>query len=142
MKTSTYIKTMFFLSLAGFLFSGYLSAIKLFEHTCAFNSPCPYFLGYPSCWYGFSMFTIILIASISNWYKSEYLNRATKVISIVSGLGILFSGYFTIPEIEKFMTYLNTGAKLNLPTCAFGLIFYIIIFSLSLQYLKQKHPSV
>jgi hypothetical protein len=53
-------------------------------------------------------------------------------------LGILFSGYFTIPEIEKFVIHLNTGATLNLPTCAFGLIFYIIIFILSCWYLKKN----
>ena len=35
------------LTLSGVLFSGYMSSIRFFSDQCAFNEPCPYFLGYP-----------------------------------------------------------------------------------------------
>ena len=138
MKSATYIKTMFFLGLAGLLFSGYMSAIKLFTATCAFNSPCPYFLGYPACFYGFGMFLVIFVSAILGYFKKIYKKTNTWIILIVSGLGIIFSGYFTIPEIKKLLIHLNTGAPFNLPTCAFGLIFYILIFILSFWHLTAK----
>ncbi|MGH7249652.1 MAG: hypothetical protein ACREGC_01640 [Minisyncoccia bacterium] len=135
MKTSAYSKVMFWLSLAGVLFSGYLSAIKIFTSTCAFNEPCPYFLGYPSCWYGFGMFLVIFLTATFG-FKSPSPKSAPKIISAVSLLGILFAGYFTIPEIGKLIYGMKTGYSLGLPTCAYGLIFYIIIFILSVWYLS------
>jgi hypothetical protein len=51
------------LASAGLLFSGYLSAVNLFSGTCAFNETCPYFLGYPACWYGFAMYLIIFLVT-------------------------------------------------------------------------------
>ncbi len=131
MKNSTYLKTMFFLGLAGVLFSGYMSAVKFFTSTCAFNSPCPYFLGHPACFYGFGMFLLIFASAILGLLRIVSRKNMSNVVAVISALGIIFSGYFTIPEIEKFMAHLNTGATLNLPTCAFGFIFYAIIFIIS-----------
>ena len=141
MKTSIYVKTMFFLGLAGFLFSGYLSAIKFLTSTCAFNEPCPYFLGHPACWYGFGMFSIIFISAIFGFSKTIHKITIAKVIATVSALGILFAGYFTIPEIEKFLSKINTGYTLVLPTCAFGFIFYVLIFIFSVWYLSTNKSS-
>jgi hypothetical protein len=59
MKTKTLIVILFFLALAGLLFSGYLSTVKFFSDTCAFNESCPLFLGYPACFYGFAMYLIM-----------------------------------------------------------------------------------
>jgi len=137
MKSSTYLKTIFFLGLAGFLFSGYMSAVKLFTSTCAFNTPCPYFLGHPACFYGFGMFLVIFVSAILGLLKIISEKNMSNIVATISTLGILFSGYFTIPEIEKFIAHLNTGATLNLPTCAFGLIFYVIIFIVSVWYLRK-----
>lgn len=41
-------KTILILEIADTLFAGYLSAVKLISHTCAFNESCPYFLEYPA----------------------------------------------------------------------------------------------
>ena len=54
-------KTIFILGLSGLVFAGYLSAIKLFNEKCAFNEACPYFLGYPACYYGFVMYLAIAV---------------------------------------------------------------------------------
>src|ERR1019366_10609833 len=54
---------LFILASAGLLFSGYLSAVNLFSHTCAFNESCPFFLGYPACFYGFAMYLVMFFVT-------------------------------------------------------------------------------
>lgn len=136
------MKTMFFLGLAGVLFSGYLSAIKLFTSTCAFNEPCPYFLGYSSCWFGFGMFMIIFLGAVFGLMKIIPERLMSKIIITMSGLGILFAGYFTVPEIGKLFSEAQSGYTLGLPTCAYGLVFYVIIFILSVRYLRKSEPNL
>jgi hypothetical protein len=121
----------FFLSLAGVLFSGYLSAIKLFSNTCALNEPCPYFWGYPACWYGFGMFLVLFICSIIVWAKPK-AHWANLLRDIIAACGIVFAGYFTLPEISKLLDG-GSWYTLGLPTCAYGLIFYILIFIFSIK---------
>lgn len=140
MKIPIYFKTMFFLGLGGLLFSGYLSAIKLFTSTCAFNEPCPYFLGYPACWYGFFMFLVIFSSATLSLFEKISKNNIPKIIATVSFLGILFAGYFTIPEIGRLISGVQDIYTLGIPTCAYGLVFYIIIFILSVRHLKTNQP--
>lgn len=130
MKISTYNKATFFIGLGGVLFSGYLSAVKFFTSTCALNEPCPYFLGYPACWYGFAMFLAIFITAILGLLKRVEPKQVVKAHLIISSAGILFATYFTIPEIDRLMSGTSNYA-LGLPTCAYGLVFYIIIFILA-----------
>jgi len=138
MKTSTYSKTIFVLGLLGLLFSGYLSAIKLFTSTCAFNEPCPYFLGYPACWFGFVIFLIIFSSATFGLLKNIYEKTVAKIILTLSALGILFAGHFVIPEIGNIISGYHKTYTLGLPTCTYGLIFYIIIFTLSIWYLNTN----
>jgi len=137
-----YKRILLALSMSGLLFSGYLSAVKLFTSTCALNEPCPYFLGYPSCWYGFAMFLTLFILSLVAFSKTILLKSVVQIQTLVSGLGILFAGYFTVPEIERLLSG-GSFYTLGLPTCAYGLIFYTIIFSLSVWYLiKNKSKTL
>lgn len=129
-----YKKIIFILTSAGLLFSGYLSAVKLFTATCALNEPCPYFLGYPACWYGFAMFLVLFTLAAFSFSKKGKLKTIVKVQAFVSGLGMLFAGYFAIPEIGRLFSG-QSAYLLGLPTCAYGFIFYIIIFTLSIFYL-------
>ena len=138
MKSATYAKTMLFLGLAGLLFSGYLSAVKLFSSTCAFNEPCPYLWGWPACWYGFGMFLIIFIAALWGLLRENARRKLTKVIALVSAAGIVFAGYFTLPEMNNLFSGAATGYTLLLPTCAYGLIFYVLIFVLSFRYVRNR----
>lgn len=127
--------TILYLTLAGFLFSGYLSLIKLISNTCALSEPCPYFLGYPACWYGFGMFSILFIlALISQLRKESKLIYRFQLI--ISGLGIIFASYFTIPEIVRLVNG-NSTYSLGLPTCAYGLVFYALVFILVIRKLLQ-----
>jgi len=134
----SYNKIVFLLSLAGLLFSGYLSTIKLFTSTCIFNEPCPYFLGYPACFFGFGMFLIIFSSATLGLLKKIPEIITAKIIVVISILGILFAGYFTVPEIGKLISGINNGYTLGLPTCAYGLIFYILLFSISISYINKN----
>ena len=125
----------FFLTLGGFLFSGYLSLIKLLSNTCALNEPCPYFLNYPACWYGFGLFSILFICSIIIQFNKKNTYLIYWIQIIVSGIGILFAGYFTWPEAVRLFEG-NSSYSLGLPTCAYGLIFYTLIFVLTIREAK------
>lgn len=137
MTSLTYRKTVFFLGLAGLLFSGYLSAVKLFTDTCALNEPCPYFLGIPACWYGFGMFLVIFSAAVLSFFKVISIRSLALSNTVVSFLGIIFAGSFTIPEIGNMISGNATRYALGLPSCAYGLIFYTLVFILSLLYLRK-----
>jgi hypothetical protein len=127
----------FFITLGGFLFSGYLSLIKFLSNTCALNEPCPYFLNYPACWYGFGLFSILFISSIITQCNKKYIHYIYWIQIIVSGIGILFAAYFTWPEVIQFLGG-NSSYRLGLPTCAYGLIFYILVFILVIRKVKAK----
>jgi hypothetical protein len=126
-------KLVFVLIIGGLLFSGYLSGVKFFTDTCAFSEACPYFLGYPACWYGFFMYLIMFVVTLFSLFGKVGDILATKINLIVSFVGILFAGRFVIQELLRSQV---TGA-LGLSTCAYGFIFYVLIFVFSLHARKQ-----
>lgn len=130
----------FFLTLGGFLFSGYLSFVKLFSNTCALNEPCPYFLGYPACWYGFGLFSILFISSVVARLNKKHTHLIHWIQIIVSGMGILFAGYFTYPEVLALFAG-TSSYSLGLPTCAYGLVFYILVFVLAIREVRTTNRS-
>jgi len=124
----------FLLSLGGLLFSGYLSGQKFFNNVCALNE-CPYFLGYPACYYGFAMFLTLFISSALLVFAQKHTLR---IIQLVSAMGIMFSGYFTVLELPKLFGQGFAAYVLGLPSCAYGLLFYISIFTLSMSLSEKK----
>lgn len=138
MRTSTYFKAATVIGLCGTLFAGYLSGYKLFTSACAFNEPCPYVLGYPACWYGFAMFTTLFVVSLLGLLRRASESALTTANAIVSGCGILFAGYLTWRELLPWLAGAATKYSLVLPTCAYGLIFYIAMFALSAAMLLTK----
>ncbi len=117
------------ISIFGVLFSGYLSYAKFFNGTCALtNGGCSTFLGYPTCYYGFVFFVILFVYSLL--YNSSKSDKHRKVINITSVLGFIFSAYFSGVEIIPMVTD-GVVYDLFLPSCAYGLIAYTIIFFLS-----------
>ncbi len=123
------------LSFLGFLFSGYISLTKLLTHSCALREACPYFLGYPACWYGFGMFSIIFITSIVSIHRKTNILYWIQLITAV--LGVFFAGYFTLPEVTRLI--FGHQYILGLPSCAYGLIFYILIFVFSIKALQNNN---
>jgi len=140
MKNKNHLFTLLLLTLAGTLFSGYLSGIKLFSGTCALNEPCPYFLGFPACYYGFILFAIMLVITAIAYAIRTSKRWPTVCNAIISGLGVLFAGYFTVKEIiNLFQSVTPTKYALILPSCSYGLIFFIVIFILSLINAIRHH---
>lgn len=135
---SRYKKSLLFLSLAGFLFSGYLSTVKFFSETCALNEPCPYFWGYPACYFGLGMFTALLLSSVYAYLKNVSLKNVVMVQAVISALGILFAGYFTVPEVTDLISGTRSYA-LGLSSCTYGLIFYVIIFVVSVRFCNKTN---
>jgi hypothetical protein len=125
------IRALTIIVLVGLLFSGYLSGVKLISSTCAFGEQCPYFLGFPACYYGFAMYlAMFLIILTARARLTEERTLYTRVLMIAL-LGICFAGYFTFREIGTIFTDGFTIYMLGLPTCAWGLLLYILIAFMS-----------
>lgn len=133
MKCFTCFRSLLALTAGGVLFSGYLSGVKFFTETCAFGESCPYFLGYPSCYYGFAMFIALLGFTALALMKKLDEHSASRWLLGVSALGIVFAGYFTVGELPLLFSDGLTAYMLGLPTCALGLIFYIAVFGIALR---------
>jgi uncharacterized membrane protein len=58
---------------------------------------------------------------------------ALNIISAISAIGVLFSGYLTFTELTAQTCSLGgCQAILGLPTCAYGLVMYLVVFVISL----------
>lgn len=113
-------------SIFGVLFAGYLSSTKLLSGACAFNESCPYFAGYPACYTGFILYALLAgIASLL--FRKASLPRVYGALSAVSFVGVLFSGYFVVQELPVFMARGLSAYLLGLPTCALGLVCFMVI---------------
>lgn len=63
MKKQTALKAVLIISIAGLLFSGYLSYSEIFKRFCALGT-CSAVVGVPACVYGFAMYLVLFIVSI------------------------------------------------------------------------------
>lgn len=122
-------KAILILSIAGLIFAGYLSSVKFFSGSCALGEGCPYFLGYPACYFGFTMYLLLTIFALILVFGKDS-SIAIRPIKLVSFLGILFAGSFTLGELPLLFDKGFDAFALGLPTCALGLIFYVAIFGL------------
>lgn len=119
------------LVVAGLCFSGYLSGVKFFTTACALKEQCPYFLGYPACYYGFAMYVVMAIFFVQFLMGSVSSRALLIALRAVSGVGILFAGFFTFQELPKLFTEGIASYVLGLPSCAYGLLVYTAIFGIS-----------
>lgn len=63
MNKNVALKTVLGISVAGMLFSGYLSYGELMTQTCP-TGDCSYMLGLPVCVYGFIMYTLVFLVCL------------------------------------------------------------------------------
>jgi hypothetical protein len=126
------ILSIFWLALAGVLFAGYLSYVKLFSGTCALSEGCSYFMGLPTCIFGFILYLSIFILSTIALFRKVHFRRT---IGIISFGGILFSGYFSMYEIFFAPLNMFNGASytLGLPSCTYGFLMFIIVFFIAMK---------
>ena len=134
----TYLKITLGLTTAGTLFSGYLTAVRLLTGSCAFNESCPFFLGYPACWYGFAMFASMLGVSVAALTGRLNVEPAAKTIGGISFLGTIFAGHFVWAEVSSWLAARSANYQLVLPTCVYGLAFYLAILILSIWELTHR----
>ncbi len=123
-------------SVAGFLFSGYMSWIKMFSSVCAFGETCPLFLGFPACYFGFIMFCLLLIFSLLLFFNKWNVESLSKSLFFSSFAGVIFSGYFSIGELPLFLQNGPSAYFFGLPTCVMGFLFFIAIFIVSIIFRK------
>lgn len=127
-------KWMLGLSILGTAFSGYLSSVKLFSTNCVLSEGCSYFLGYPTCYYGFVFFFILLILT----YMARVGNRPRVLTAVVwvAVIASIFSGYFSFVEISQMFS-VGKVYSLILPSCTYGLLMYMIVGVLAWDRVKS-----
>ena len=118
-----------FVIVFGMGFSGYLTAGVLLSNSCPLSGGCTRVFGYPSCMYGFTMYTIMLIILLLTWGRMVVFETGRKLILLVAVIGMLFSGSLLVQE------FLN---KSPLTICAAGFTMFLVIFLLSLLLWKEE----
>ena len=131
MLAKTYVPWAAVLTLMGVLFSGYMTFFHIFTNRCAFGETCPLFLGKPACWYGLFMFSLMFLTSLLAVFRIISPEAARKIILIVSVIGVVFAARFAVPEIQLLMSGHGGRYPLLLPTCTWGLVFYVLILIVS-----------
>jgi len=128
-------------ALLGAIMSGYLSYQNYFNGGCKANSfltcgagPAKVSIfGQPTCIYGFVMFLATFILIFMAWNKTQAKGLVTATL-IVGTVGVLFSLFLSTYEIF-WLKALDYGP---LPSCVYGLIFYIGIWIGTWQSFRQK----
>jgi|WetSurMetagenome_2_1015567.scaffolds.fasta_scaffold330062_2 hypothetical protein len=137
MKLVKNVKYSIVLTLAGTIFTAYLIAVKIISRNCAFNEPCPEILGITACYLSFATFIVMFIIASIGSFTNKYHKQLSLANMIISGLGIIFSSHFTIMEIEQFFKHESIAYTLLIPTCIYGLIFYVTIFIISINWWRS-----
>jgi hypothetical protein len=127
MSARTYLWIATLLSGAGAAFAGYLSLTRAVRGVCAFDEPCPLFLGRPACYTGFALFALALVVSLIALGGRVRSVWPAVVNTGIASAGILFAGSLSLSELER-----HAGYRLGLPTCAYGLIFFFALLIASL----------
>jgi len=140
MRETKSLWTIFVFAIAGFLFAGYLTFTKLLLGYCPLKEPCPVIFGQPACVYGLVLFTIILLSTIFLLFcKKSFVhshNFLKEIVFWVSFFGILFALYSTYLELFAVKCPGGCQYSLLIPTCIYGLIFYMFIFIFSTKLKK------
>lgn len=127
MSPKTNFKVATLLSGAGVAFAGYLSFIRMTSGLCAFDEPCPFFAGHPACYTGFALFAIALVVSLAALLAKLESTWPMVINSVVAFGGTLFAARLTLVETAG-----HSGYRLGLPTCAYGLVFFVALLVWSL----------
>ena len=117
------------LASAGVLFSGYMSYVRFFTNSCVFSEPCPQFLGYPACYFGFAMFISLFFVSIVAVLTKTHIKGLMTANAVIAAVGTLFSGYFALNEP-------------GISTCVYGAVFFIVILLVSVSALTRIVPGL
>jgi hypothetical protein len=135
-----YLTVAALLSGAGTAFAGYLSYRRASTGICAFAESCPLFMGQPTCYTALALFAAAFLISVTALaVKVDVV--WPRAINIALGIGgTFFSSWLTRDELLS-----HSASRSGLPTCAYGMLFFIglLIWSLSAAELtapSQSHP--
>jgi uncharacterized membrane protein len=117
------------LTIFGMGFSGYLTYGVLSANTCPLNGGCTRVLGYPSCLYGFTMYTVMMILLLLTSTGKVVFAAGRKLVLLVSAVGMMFSGSLLVQE------FLNSSPLTN---CAAGFSMFTLIFLTSAVVWKKE----
>jgi hypothetical protein len=85
------------------------------------------------------MFLAMLLVSAAGLLGRLPAGKAATANVWISLAGTFFAGYFVIGEIVRWLERPAASRfGLVLPTCVYGLIFYVIILALSLRAARAK----
>jgi hypothetical protein len=138
MTVRTYLKIATPLTLAGVVFSGYLSSVRFFSNSCAFDEPCPMFLGYSACYFGFVMFLSMFLISLSSLLRKSQSRRSIGANLMIAALGTLFAGYFAVDEIKIGLSQGFSVYGLGLSTCVYGAVFFVAILGITVKAYRTR----
>ena len=129
MSARTYWWCATLITAGGVVFSGYLSGVKLLNGVCAFDEPCPLFLGYPVCYTGLALFVSLFLVSATALTTRTTMRWPVGTTLGLSVLGVLFAGRLTLVEMVARGRLPLYG--MGLPTCAYGFLFFLAVLVLS-----------
>jgi len=140
MKQKTAIIIILAVSIAGILFSGYLSYYSLFTEGCtegiiSCGSNSVKLLGLPTCLYGLIMYLVVAILSFIGLKKLSSL-LFLKSLMWIGIIGVLFSGSLSYYELYVQETTID-----QLPACVYGLIMYALILVFAIIGAAKKDSS-
>lgn len=129
-------KVVLALGIGGSLFAGYLTVFNAITGTCALGESCPIVFGLSACVYGFVMFLAVTLCAARAVLMGEK-SWSAKAILGIAALGICFAGFLSATEIAQWIASGRTYVMV-LPSCVYGLIFYICVFAAGLRLMKAS----
>jgi uncharacterized membrane protein len=136
MSQRAYLRNATLLAAAGVAFSGYLSLTRLTRGICAFEEPCPFFLGHPACYTGFALFAGAFAISLLAWIRKTEESWPMFANTLLGIAGSVFAGMMSLEEVRH-----PVGYKLGLPTCAYGFVFFLVLLVYSLAAWVKHHEE-
>ena len=128
MTLTTALTAVFWLSIAGTLFAGYLAAHRLITKECAFNESCPYVFGIPACDIGFVLFLSLLGISAKAMFDIFAVATALEWLFWVALVGTVYAGVLSAREL---FGEVRAKSALILPTCVYGFVVFAAIFAVT-----------
>ncbi len=141
MKLQKNIKLTIILTLAGTIFTGYMSGTKFFSSTCPFNEPCSTFFGISTCYIGLALFLAMFIISVVAFFVRRKCLKLAIANTTIAGLGIILATHYTWLDLNQFLAGKGISYTLLLPICAYGLFFFIITFIVSWKWWSSCKPD-
>ena len=84
----------------------------------------------------------VVVTALAWIYARRLLDDAVvlKWIVWLSGIGVLFAGYFVYNELPVIMSAIKALSIKDMPSCVYGFIFYVLIFVVGMREMYTNKP--